>query len=698
MRKTSSMLNYLSVIFVFSFTLFVFRGYLVGETVPPWDFFGAYYTQAYSWWDLGSFFNPTTYLPYLISGYPSHLGLQFSSYYLPVGLVAEIANYTIVNAARLQALTIAFGIVGVFLFARRWNLSNGSAIVASIGYLFTAGFFSNASHIDIVRAWSFFPWLLLSLSPVKIIKWWMIPASILLWFQFFVGAYPGNIVSFAYLFSFYCMILFWQNKDKIRPLVIWYAMTIIPGLLMSSLKWIPFLVSANGPQMQNQVKVNLGIFSTIFFPYGGTGIAGDTVLPNDLTQRTFFVIPLIIFLAAFARNNKFLVPIGFTFLFGSILLGIDFPIFAHWQEFLPLLDISRFRTIDFKPGISFSLALLAGVGLDNIVHRKAVFPNFYVNKKEYLQYLIVATVTFSALMIGREVGFSEKDVNQTYSWLLISITSIAALFVLKRINFLVASHFLIIFALCYLGLGWANSFKDPWQMPRLPIESFFFHGKSSDELISEQQEKLLKSRPQRLGPALPIPYPGQMIVHVWDSLSLKRIYSTGGYVRLRGVDNFQKYIEYALDSENHKIIEFLQQESQIKLVDLKTSSIDECFSSDNCEFGKINYDFEQYGPGNFKLNIEKLLREQTVIVNEIGWRGWEATACLLDGSCKKISVGSESENLLLNAKLPANTVFVEFEYKTPYITISWIIFGIAFFLGLIGLIFLRQINVVIKKI
>ena len=224
MRKTSSMLNYLSVIFVFSFTLFVFRGYLVGETVPPWDFFGAYYTQAYSWWDLGSFFYPTTYLPYLISGYPSHLGLQFSGYYLPVGLVAEIANYTIVNAARLQALTIAFGIVGVFLFARRWNLSNGSAIVASIGYLFTAGFFSNASHIDIVRAWSFFPWLLLSLSPVKIIKWWMIPASILLWFQFFVGAYPGNIVSFAYLFSFYCMILFWQNKDKIRPLVIWLSL------------------------------------------------------------------------------------------------------------------------------------------------------------------------------------------------------------------------------------------------------------------------------------------------------------------------------------------------------------------------------------------------------------------------------------------------------------------------------------------
>jgi hypothetical protein len=477
----------------------------------------------------------------------------------------------------------------------------------------------------------------------------------------------------------------------------WYAMTIIPGLLMSSLKWIPYLVSSNGPQIQNQVKVNLGIFSTIFFPYGGTGQSGDMVLPNDLTQRTFFVIPLIIFLAAFARNNKFLVPIGFTFLFGSILLGIDFPIFAHWQEFLPLLDISRFRTIDFKPGISFSLALLAGVGLDNIVHRKSVFPNLYVNKKEYLQFLVVAIVTFSALIIGREVGFSAKDVNQTYSWLLISITSIAALVVLKRLNFLVASHFIIIFTLCYLGLGWAHSFKDPWQVPRLPTESLYF-GKSVDELISEQQEKLLKSRPQRVGPALPIPYPGEMIIQYWNSNDLKRSYSTGGYVTIKGVDNFQKYVEYALDTEKHKIINFLQQESQIKLVDLETVSIDECFSNDNCEFGEFYYDFEQYGPGNFKFSIEKLLREQTVIVNEIGWRGWEATACLIDGSCEKILVGSESENLLLNAKLPVNTVFVEFEYKTPNITISWIIFGIALLLGLIELLFIRRINVFIKKL
>ena len=98
----------LSILFVFGFTLFVFRGYLSGEVAPPWDFYGDYYTQAFSWWDLGSFFQPTSYMPYLISGYPAHLGLQFSAFYLPVGFIAEFSQYTIVNAARLQAITIAF--------------------------------------------------------------------------------------------------------------------------------------------------------------------------------------------------------------------------------------------------------------------------------------------------------------------------------------------------------------------------------------------------------------------------------------------------------------------------------------------------------------------------------------------------------------------------------------------------------------
>ena len=538
--------------FVFGFTLFVFRGYLSGEVAPPWDFFGDYYTQSFSWWDMGSFFHPTTYMPYLISGYPAHIGLQFSSFYLPVGFIAEIFQYTILNAARLQALTIATGIVGVYVFSRRWKISTGSSIVAALGYLFSAGFFSNASHIDIVRAWAFLPWLLLLLSPIRNYKWWKIPVAVLVWFQFFVGAYPGNIASFSYLFLIYITILIFFDRNKIRSLFFWYSITILPGLLLSGIKWIPFLITSSGPQIQNQVKVNLGIFSTIFFPYGGTGQSGDLVLPNDLTQRTFFVIPLILLLAAFARGNRFITSVGVFILAGSVTLGIDFPFFSHWQENLPLLDLSRFRTIDFKPGISLSLSLLAAIGLDNLIARKSLFPKLIRIKYEIIQYVLVAVIVLSVVYFGRKVGYSIQDVKITYLWIFLSLSIICVIYVLLRFELQLLTQGIVIISLCFIGISWAHSFKDPWQVPRVPTENLYFGG-SVNDLIANRLDKNLLFRPERVGPALPIPYPGEMIIQFWNSNDLKRNYSTGGYVTIKGNTNFEKYVEYSLDRTNQKL-------------------------------------------------------------------------------------------------------------------------------------------------
>ena len=668
--------DFYSASFVFIFTLYVFRGYILGDSVPPWDFFGDYFTQAYSWWDLGSFFNPTSYLPYLISGYPSHLGLQFSGYYLPVGIVAEFFEYTILNAARLQALTIALGIVGVYFFARKWKITNGSATVAAIGYLFSAGFFSNASHIDVVRAWAFLPWLLLALSPLEKIRFWAIPFVSILWFQFFVGAYPGNIVSFAYLILIYCVVLFMFNKDKIKIMLTWYLLTVIPGILLSGLKWIPFLISGTGPQVQNQVKVNLGIFSTIFFPYGGTGQSGDLVLPNDLTQRTFFIIPILLLLAAFARNNKFLITVSVALLSSSIMLGIDFPFIAHWQENLPLLDVSRFRTIDFKPGISLSVCLLAAVGLDNLIFRGRLFPKFKNNKIEYIQYALAALVVFFATFVGSNIGFTDQDVRKAYTWIAISILSIGLIFIFLKLKAIRVINLFILVVVCYTGVSWTNSFKNPWQVPRVPTENLYF-GNEVNNIIAAANPKEIESRPARVGPNLPIPYPGEMIIQFWNSNDLYRTYSTAGYVTIKGEENFNKYIEYALDEKNYKVIDFLQKESQILITNLENQNVDECVVLEKCDFIENKSDFVSFSPGSFIVKLNPLKNDQRLIVNEIGWRGWQGKACTSEGECQKITIADQESNLLLNATLPKDTINVEFEYKTPGMLWTWIIFWVT---------------------
>ena len=686
----------LSILFVFGFTLFVFRGYLSGEVAPPWDFYGDYYTQAFSWWDLGSFFQPTSYMPYLISGYPAHLGLQFSAFYLPVGFIAEFFQYTIVNAARLQALTIAIGIVGVYVFSRRWGISNGSSIVASFGYLFSAGFFSNASHIDIVRAWAFLPWLLLLLSPVKNLRWWNIPIAVIIWFQFFVGAYPGNIASFAYLFLFFVLVIIYFNRNSIKKLAFWYSITVIPGLLLSGVKWIPFLISSSGPQIQNQVKVNLGIFSTIFFPYGGTGQSGDAVLPNDLTQRTFFVIPLILLLTAFARGNKFITTVGLLFLTGSIILGIDFPILTHWQENLPLLDLSRFRTIDFKPGISLSLGLLAGVGLDNLTKRFKLFPKFKEIKFEIAQYFVILSIFLSALFIGRKVGFSAQDIKVTYLWVSLSFFVIFTLFVLLRYKLQIAIQGLVIVSVCFIGISWANSFKDPWQVPRVPTENLYF-GSEVSQLIANQLDKKLISRPERVGPALPIPYPGEMIIQFWNFNDLKRSYSTGGYVTIKGNKNFDKYVEYAVDKKNSNVISFLQEKSQVKFLNSEESSVDLCFVNRTCEFNDSTYEFTEYNSGLFKINLIENVKSMRIVINEIGWNGWKARGCVSVNQCVDLDVGKQDDNLLLNAQIPAGIKTLEFNYVTPGLKNSWILFYLTLFY-VAGMMLLVQLNPRFRKL
>ena len=658
------------------FVSIVFKGYWLGTVAPPWDFFGDYYTQAFSWWDLGTFFHPTSYLPYLVSGFPAHLGLQISSYYLPVGLVAELSEYTIFNAARLQALTITFGIVGVYIFARRWNISIGSSLIASIGYLFSAGFFSNASHIDIVRAWSFFPWLLIALSPLEKIKWWLIPLTSLLWFQFFVGTYPGNLTSFPYLITLWVIILIKFHKNQIRKMFFWYSITIIPGLLLSSVKWLPFLLTGNGPQIQNQVVVNSGIFSTIIFPYGGTGQSGDLVLPNDLTQRTFYIIPIILILSAFAKKNSITTYLGLVFVLGSILLGIDFPFAPHWQENLPLLDISRFRTIDFKPGISMGLSLLAANGLDNIINRKEMFLHFPKIRKELAQYLIVISIFVSAVIFGLQVGYSQKDLKTTFTWLIITsvLILITHLSVIHGYNFFTFS--ILIIGVSFLGISWANSFKDPWQVPRIPTENLYF-GDNTDKIIANAAPIEVEGRPERVGPVLPIPYPGEMVIQFWNSNELRRNYSTGGYVTIKGEANFQKYVEYALDVEKYKVIEFLQKPSSVIVAVNLQDNVDNCVYNNGCKVLPNDFKFNSYKPGYFEIGLDSLEEKAIIIINEVGWKGWKALSCSDKGLCNPLKVGAQADNLLLNIEAPAGTSLIKIAYETPGINLAWQIFWIS---------------------
>jgi uncharacterized membrane protein YfhO len=205
-------------------------------------------------------------------------------------------------------------------------------------------------------------------------------------------------------------------------------------------------------------------------------------------------------------------------------------------------------------------------------------------------------------------------------------------------------------------------------------------------------DKNLLSRPERVGPALPIPYPGEMIIQFWNSNDLKRTYSTGGYVTIKGNANFEKYVEYAMDNEKSKLIKFLQEKSQVKFIDSSTDKVDICLIQENCETKQIDYKFVRYNPGDFQIDFSKINSPMKVVVNEIGWKNWQALGCDDNGKCMSLEIGDEDVNLLLNVEVPAGIQSIEFRYITPGLNSAWVIFWTTILLVAILVFFEKRLK------
>ena len=114
------------------------------------DFQSHYTTEAYAWWRDGSFLNR----------------IQNSSWYLPVGLVNTVTTFDLQAAAILSAFHVALGALGVYVLAWCRRLRPSAAMLGLVVWFFAAGSYSSASHLDIMRAYSWAPWVLLCASPL----------------------------------------------------------------------------------------------------------------------------------------------------------------------------------------------------------------------------------------------------------------------------------------------------------------------------------------------------------------------------------------------------------------------------------------------------------------------------------------------------------------------------------------------------
>ncbi|WP_136526190.1 hypothetical protein [Geomonas ferrireducens] len=371
--------------------LLVFSGHYFNHYLFPWDFAQAYYGFTAFWTsavDQGLF---PQWVPFQAMGYPLALNLQSGLYYPPLWIFPALGlPYTLTAAVILQCLHVLFGGFGMFFLLR---LKLGGRMIPLIGALmfqFFGGFYSNAEHVDIIRAFAFMPWLLFVFSfepeggegnfrPI-----WQqylfgnkprnlfIPLFIYL---MATGGYPGNFISGLFMLAIYVVLQTCRSYIASRSLVgsgsiaLPALLLTIVGLAMSIVHLGPTWVEkASLTREQTSATIQkMGLWLTEI----PTLYLSNASLPSEISMTSCYVtLPAVIlcFFLPFQKLKEYWIEVVLLVLALLMVPGPRSPFFTLITKVLPPLNYSRFPTSDYRIFIGVILILLAAVALKSLSH------------------------------------------------------------------------------------------------------------------------------------------------------------------------------------------------------------------------------------------------------------------------------------------------------------------------------------------
>lgn len=652
----------------------LFRGYWQGITSPGWDFLGGYLTNAFAWWNNGSFFQPPEYLPNLASGYPSAANAQSSGWYLPVGLAANLFDYNSWTAAVLQSLTIAAGSLGAGAVARRLGASSMATVLAALGYLLSPGFFGQSQHVDIVRGWAFAPWLLFVLLPKERYGPAYVLGSTLLWWQFLIGSYPGSVVALFYLCGLWVLLGLGTTRDGRLRYLLFSLTPVLLGAAMSTLKWIPYLAVGSGDSGEDwplMLPDSSSIASMV-------ASAADPVILGDPSLRSFFVVPSILMLAILGVGVRDRIALYATATVAlALLLGLASVELDSVTGLLPLMSLSRFRIYDFNIGLYLGLALGAAGALTALVRARRVSTALY---------LTAAVIPLASLAFAARIGVQAGNLAVAALGIGMCALPIAFLWMISaprehpdaseawRVRTADMVALMAVATTAVVGFIWAMGFQAPWNADRHASELYQWNA-TSEQLIDSGRADPAEARDVRTGPPIPSD-PGTMVSQFWNGAELSGDFSSAGYANLKGNWRGRQYLALAASPDNAGVFDLLDDapEAWLSSAVVPTDSA-ACLKAGTCTVdGQV--EVVEWTPARIALDVN-VQRDAILTVNEVAWPGWSIETCDATGGCSIRPLIATEDDFLLSASVPAGTSRASFTFETPGMKTAWVIFWVA---------------------
>jgi hypothetical protein len=385
----------------------------------PWDFVSAYFAWPAFWTTAISMGIFPEWVPYQSMGYPMAMNAQSGLYY-PIFWIFALLHipYTLHAAVILQVLHILFGSIGMFVLLNSIFKSSRYAFIGAVAFQFFGGFYSNAEHTDIIRAFAIAPWLfyvfkLNSESPKVTRLLLFIPIVI-----YFVatGAYPGNFLSTLFIIPVFLSLqiidsyLKHNAGSRLLKIVGVLAGLFILGISISAIHLGPIWQGSDQlTRFHNysaQDFTGLGIHD-----YPGLFMSSRPLLGEVSMKSMFVTLPMLIFASfiPFAAIKKYWVFIVVMIVSFLMVAGPESPFWQAVTSSIPALKLSRFPSSDYRVFIMIPIMILGTAGIKAIIERGLLWKEFLARSA-----FVVAWFSLGVFLLYSRVDYTLIQSSQVF--------------------------------------------------------------------------------------------------------------------------------------------------------------------------------------------------------------------------------------------------------------------------------------------
>lgn len=653
----------------------VFWRHYLGLATFPWDFLGGYHAHSYAWYALGGVTNPPLWYPWADGGFPAFFALQSGAWYLPLEVMRLLGiPYDIVNATRLQCLHVLLGAVGVLLLARLFRLDWRAALVSALCYQFSASFFSNQQHVDIVRGAAWVPWVLVVTNPrfISSSRYAPLVTAIAL-FQFLICSYPGIIVSTTYAAVLAWLITLFHDRNSLLGAVTYKSVVAaLAAILMSGLKFAPLFQFGDrvSDRATDFALIDNPLWATLFMPYD------KSFLPSDVTMRSLW-LPAVATVALFyLRRFTLAVQIGLLLIFMAVLFGAH-PLPSAIDLWLPGMNISRFPISDWRPLLHLGIIILSCSVLDEFLDDAAESKPASTSwlMRTACGFTLVPLVAYFAWGMGYSTG-------EIVRMILVVGVSLAAYAYLAVSAGSLKQKASVIWILCVLaiidGISFHLTQPRPWNINwTAEVEQQVF-GQHPDFAVRQEQRIYVRRGPRytlrtKLDDALLTSQNG-LYNACWYNLT----FCAFGYNNLKmSVPHVERNKLLADPKDGPGIFAYLTKPQQLVILSEAQDFDASVVPVENVEpvvsmVSGVDAAIQSYSADEVHYRIRTPL-PITVIENEMWATGWTMTRCNRVGACSS-EPPEHTRSYFRSWKLPAGDWLVTLSYGPGLYNLAYTMF------------------------